>query len=112
MILAAMFMAAALDDSQPAQVQSVDAPRRADQPALPKLLQKILATGDGKTPETAYRVHSVGQEYAILRALGVEVRQQSLVVQDRAYDVLTAWDPNANAEKQIWFDISKFYPLF
>ena len=43
------------------------------------LLQSITATGDGKTPETAFKVISVAEEYALLREIGAEVKSQSLV---------------------------------
>ncbi|MBA3353206.1 MAG: DUF4919 domain-containing protein [Blastocatellia bacterium] len=43
------------------------------------LLQSITATGDGKTPETAFKIISVAEEYALLREIGAEVKSQSLV---------------------------------
>jgi hypothetical protein len=43
------------------------------------LLQSITATGDGKTPDTAFKVISVAEEYALLREIGAKVKEQSLV---------------------------------
>jgi hypothetical protein len=43
------------------------------------LLQSITATGDGKTAETAFKVISVAEEYALLREIGAKVKSQSLV---------------------------------
>jgi hypothetical protein len=34
---------------------------------------------DGKTPETAFKVISVDEEYALLREIGAKVKEQSLV---------------------------------
>lgn len=43
------------------------------------LLQSITATGDGKTADTAFKVISVAEEYALLREIGAKVKEQSLV---------------------------------
>lgn len=42
------------------------------------LVESVLRTGDGKTPETAWVVISVGEEYSMLRALGMQVKSQAL----------------------------------
>ncbi|HZZ88594.1 MAG TPA: DUF4919 domain-containing protein [Caulobacteraceae bacterium] len=52
-------------------------------------LIKSIQTGDGLSPATAFTVISVDEEYALLRALGAKVQEQSLVQQDgHAYDRL------------------------
>ena len=43
------------------------------------LIQSILASGDGETPETAWVVISVGEEYAVLRALNLKRTTQVLL---------------------------------
>ncbi|OGF44827.1 MAG: hypothetical protein A2231_12600 [Candidatus Firestonebacteria bacterium RIFOXYA2_FULL_40_8] len=43
------------------------------------LLNSILDSGDGKTPETAYRVIKVREEYVLLSEQGYKVLKQSLV---------------------------------
>jgi hypothetical protein len=43
------------------------------------LIQSILASGDGETPQTAWVVISVGEEYAVLRALNLKRARQTLV---------------------------------
>lgn len=43
------------------------------------LVDSVLASGDGKTAETAFVVISVPEEYAMLHAFGVESRGQSLL---------------------------------
>ncbi|MET1110545.1 MAG: DUF4919 domain-containing protein [Allosphingosinicella sp.] len=83
------------------------APAAASAPSKP--IAKIMARGDGASPETAYKVRGVGDEYAIVRALGLEVRSQSLVMRKKAYDVLEVADPRDGSVRQLWFDISRFY---
>src|SRR5262249_16662077 len=43
------------------------------------LLKSITATGDGQSPDTAFKVISVAEEYALLREIGAKVNEQSLV---------------------------------
>jgi hypothetical protein len=51
------------------------------------LVDSVLASGDGKTAQTAFVVISVGEEYALLRAMGLESRGQMLV--EGGIDALT-----------------------
>jgi uncharacterized protein DUF4919 len=70
------------------------------------ILQSIQESGDGKAPETAYKVISVDEEYALLRVLGFKVRQQSLNhIGGHAFDVLVALDPDTSSEQKIFFNI-------
>jgi hypothetical protein len=56
-------------------------------------LIKSIQTGDGLSPATAFTVITVDEEYALMRALGAKVQEQSLVRQDgHAYDRLEALD--------------------
>jgi hypothetical protein len=80
-------------------------------PAPSGHIAKIMAQGDGKSPETAYKVGSVREEYEIVRALGLTVRSQALVGGKKPYDVLEVADARGNVLK-LWFDISAFYPEF
>ena len=74
----------------------------------PERIAKIMASASGQSPETAYKVNSVSDEYAILRALGLRPVSQSLVTQGKPYDVIEA--EAADGKKQtLWFDISKFF---
>lgn len=43
------------------------------------LVDSILGSGDGKTPETAFIVIETGEEYALLGMIGFEVVRQSLI---------------------------------
>jgi hypothetical protein len=74
-------------------------------------IAKIMAKGDGRSPETAWKVGSVREEYEIVRALGFSVKSQALVGGKKPYDVLEVADAQGNVLK-LWFDISAFYPEF
>jgi hypothetical protein len=43
------------------------------------LVESVLATGDGQTPETAWVVVSAREEYSILQALHVDLLEQGVV---------------------------------
>lgn len=80
-------------------------------PAPSRHIAKIMARGDGRTPETAYKISGVEDEYQVMALLGLEVSSQSLVVLGKPYDVLKATDAEGRTRK-IWFDVSKFYGRF
>jgi hypothetical protein len=80
-------------------------------PAPSAYLAKIMAKGDGRSPETAWKVGSVREEYEIVRALGLTVKSQSLIGGKKPYDMLEVADARGNVLK-LWFDISAFYPEF
>jgi hypothetical protein len=75
-------------------------------------IAKIIARTDGKSQETAYKVDSVHEEYEVLKALGLTPKSQALVIKKKPYDLLTAVDPATGSERELWFDISSFYPEF
>jgi hypothetical protein len=71
------------------------------------LISSIIASGDGKSPESAYIVISLADEYTVLQYLGYTVSGQ--VLQDRKkhfFDLLTCINP-AGEEHLIWFNIDK-----
>jgi hypothetical protein len=79
---------------------------------IPRRIEKIIAKADGLSAASAFKVASVGEEYQVLHALKLRHRSQALVIQKRRpYDVITAID-ETGAERKIWFDISRFYPMF
>lgn len=80
-------------------------------PDVPARIAKIMARGDGLSMETAFKVSSVQDEYAIVEAMGLELARQSLVILKRPYDVLEAIDADGKTHK-IWFDVSRFFPTF
>ncbi|HEY3800002.1 MAG TPA: DUF4919 domain-containing protein [Caulobacteraceae bacterium] len=56
-------------------------------------LIKSIQTGDGLSPATAFTVIDVDEEYAVMRALGLKVRDQALLQQaGHAYDRLQTTD--------------------
>jgi hypothetical protein len=75
-----------------------------------KLLAALLSTGDGKTPETAYRVHTIREEYLIMEERGIKVSSQSLVTAgERVFDVLAGDDKKTGRHVEVYFDITKFF---
>ncbi len=56
-------------------------------------LLKSVHTGDGTTPEQAFTVISVGEEYATMRAFALQVTGQALIeAPPHSYDRLTVTD--------------------
>jgi hypothetical protein len=77
---------------------------------LPPDAPTILASANGTGPDDAYPVRSVAQEYEILRLLGLQSRGQALhTINGRPYDVITAVNPSTGQQRDVWFDISRFY---
>ena len=77
------------------------------------LLDSIKATGDGKSPETAYEVISISEEYAMFRAMGVRPVKQSLV-QDKghSYDAVVVVDPRTNQQTTYYFNVDKPFSAY
>lgn len=58
-----------------------------------KILKALLSTGDGQTPETAYCVQGINEEYVIMAYFGYEVSSQAYIVSSAsAYDLLKGKD--------------------
>lgn len=76
---------------------------------VPALIAKIMARGDGLSMDTAFKVSSVQDEYAIVEAMGRKLSGQSLVILKRPFDVIEAADADSKIHK-IWFDVSRFFP--
>jgi hypothetical protein len=73
-------------------------------------IDEILASGDGKTEETAYKVRGVNEEYLVIRSLGFRPREQALLTKDgKAWDLMTVTDPKTHKKIEIYFDISSFF---
>ena len=66
------------------------------------LMNSIVASGDGETPETPYVTISVAEEYDALYFFGLEVTDQSLVEGDVLLDAFTAKNDDG-AEFTIYF---------
>ena len=74
---------------------------------LEGVVDSILGSGDGKTPETAYVVIAVSEEYATVGILGLEVVEQHLVRDEsgHSYDVLEVVNPETKATQRVYFNI-------
>jgi len=66
------------------------------------LLQSITSEGDGRTPETAFKVIAVDEEYFLLREIGAKVKKQSLVGQCDRMEV----ERKGGVTYTIYFDVS------
>ena len=75
-----------------------------------KLLKAMLASGDGKTAKTAFKVHSIREEYIIMREIGYQVSTQALVFDKEygSFDVLSGKDKNGKTGS-FYFDINSFF---
>jgi hypothetical protein len=72
-----------------------------------RLIESILATGDGKSFETAFHVLFVDEEYDILKHLQLQFTGQALMGHEgHHYDVLMTED-SAGAASQLYFDITE-----
>jgi hypothetical protein len=63
----------------------------------------------GASAITAIKVSNVPEEYKIARKMKLRALSQSLVTQERSYDVLNCLDKSGKP-RELWFDISSFYP--
>ena len=71
------------------------------------LLASIKSTKDGKTPETAFEVISVSEEYGLMRSLELRPIKQSLINnKGHFFDALVVLD-KANQESTVYFNIDK-----
>jgi hypothetical protein len=74
------------------------------------LLNSIEQSGDGMTPETAFVVIGIAEEYSFLGARGVQVARQSLLQTDRGpVDALEVVNPTNNERSTIYFDVSRLF---
>lgn len=70
------------------------------------LLKAVLASGNGKSPETAYQVLFFGDELEVLSALGLKIIERQTILKDnRFYDV---WTLGKNKQKlgKLYFDVT------
>jgi hypothetical protein len=74
---------------------------------LQSLLKSITESGDGKTPETAFQVIQVHEEYVLLRFMGVGLPEsQSLLKKNgHSYDEIKFKDPKSGQLMTIYFNV-------
>jgi hypothetical protein len=72
------------------------------------LLRSIYDSGDGRTPETAYQVIAVREEYSLLNAMGLTPVSQKLVKQGgRTYDLFDVTESGGAETRSIYFNIDR-----
>ncbi|MGB9408591.1 MAG: DUF4919 domain-containing protein [Terracidiphilus sp.] len=70
------------------------------------LVNSIRDSGDGKSPETAWVVITVHEEYVILRILGFTPAGQSLLNKDgHSYDVMKVKNAKDGTEQTFYFNV-------
>lgn len=70
------------------------------------LIHSILASGNGRSVETAYIVTDVREEYVVLRVLGLRHTKQSLrQVGNSWFDVFDTQAANSSATQPIYFNV-------
>lgn len=74
-----------------------------------KLIRTILSSGDGLTEESAYIVTKVPDEYAILKALRLELTGQSLIYRENKKFDMISLSENSYGVENIYFDINLFF---
>ncbi|HEU4509665.1 MAG TPA: DUF4919 domain-containing protein [Pyrinomonadaceae bacterium] len=72
------------------------------------LLTSIKGSVDGKSPEKAFEVISINEEYGLIRSLGLKPIGQALVEnKGHHYDAMTVVDPQTNEQSKLYFNIDK-----
>jgi tetratricopeptide (TPR) repeat protein len=72
-------------------------------------LEGIVASGTGYSPDSAYIVIKISDEYEVLNNFGYILKSQSLINENnKSYDVMLCEDP-FGMEKEIYFNIDKAF---
>ena len=75
-----------------------------------KLLESIKSSGDGLSPQTAYKLISVAEQRPFLAYLGYTSKNvESVVIDSRTLDKVTARKTDSKKETEIWFDVTLPY---
>jgi len=71
------------------------------------LLKSISDSGDGRTPETAFQVIEVHEEYVFLHSRGVALPKQQSLVQGKghSYDKVVFDDPDNGQQTVLYFNV-------
>ncbi|MBI5745619.1 MAG: DUF4919 domain-containing protein [Nitrospirae bacterium] len=70
------------------------------------LINSILDSGDGRSPETAYQVIRPREEYIILAVFGLKMKEQSLIESNsHQYDKLKVKDMKTGEASVIYFNV-------
>jgi hypothetical protein len=75
-----------------------------------RLLESIKSSGDGLSPQTAYKLISVAEQRPFLAYLGYTGKNvESVVIDSRTLDKVTARKNDSKKETEIWFDVTLPY---
>jgi hypothetical protein len=73
---------------------------------LKGLLRSLVNSGDGKSPEAAYRVIHISEEYVVLDLLNLVKKEQRLVgLNGHQYDVIAAVHRETKEERTLYFNV-------
>jgi hypothetical protein len=74
---------------------------------LQGMLKSITASGDGKSPETAFQVIEVHEEYVLLRFMGVGLPESQALLHKNghSYDEVKFKDPASKQEATLYFNV-------
>jgi hypothetical protein len=77
------------------------------------LIHSIMATGDGKSKESAFEVIVTQEEHVILTVLGLPPfgKQALMPGKPHSYDVIEVDDPKSGQKISVYFNIDAFYPM-
>lgn len=71
------------------------------------LIESILHSGDGKSPETAFIIIDISEEYEVLRSLELRFISQELLGGSKGpCDLLKAYNPESGDTLGIYFNVS------
>jgi hypothetical protein len=77
------------------------------------LIESIKAGGDGKSPDTAWHVISISEEYAIIRSMNLRAVGQALLNEKgHAYDEMKVIEPRTNTEVKLYFNVDKPFSAY
>ena len=72
------------------------------------LLRSIFDSGDGQTPESAYQVIAVREEYSVVNAMGLTLVSQQLVTRaDHRFDAVDVTDKTTGEPRTIYFNVDR-----
>jgi hypothetical protein len=81
---------------------------RREREAARGLIGSILKSGDGKSEETAFVVIQIAEEYSMLRLLGLQPSNQSLIhAQGHSYDRFEAKSNDTGQQVVVFFNIDR-----
>jgi hypothetical protein len=77
------------------------------------LIRSIMATGDGKSKESAFEVIGTQEEHVILSVLGLPAfgNQSLMPGKPHSYDVIEVNDAKSGQKISVYFNIDAFYPM-